>query len=79
MLSLCMFVCCIEEVHKVTPHPQMQKTPIPAPTEQRLNVVVPAGCVPGQMLTIATPTGKQVTVQVPLGVYAGQSFQVIVR
>jgi len=49
--------------------------PAPAP-QQRFNVVVPAGCVAGQLITIAGPNGKQAQVAIPAGLSAGQTFQV---
>jgi len=55
------------------------KTPIAAPAGQRLNVVVPAGCFPGQVIAITTPTGKRANVTIPAGLFAGQSFQVVLR
>jgi len=59
----------------------LQKIPIgpapPAPApQQRFNVVVPAGCVAGQLITIAGPNGKQAQVAIPAGLSAGQTFQV---
>jgi len=55
-----------------------KKIPIGAapPTQQRFNVVVPAGCVAGQVITIAAPNGKQASVAIPAGLSAGQTFQV---
>merc|ERR1712222_256745 len=47
----------------------------PAP-QQRFNVVVPAGCVAGQLITIAGPNGKQAQVAIPAGLSAGHTFQV---
>ena len=43
---------------------------------QLVSVVVPAGVVPGQQMTIQTATGKQAKVVVPMGAAPGSMFRV---
>jgi len=51
-------------------------SPMPPGGPHVMNVVVPAGVVPGSMLTVATPDGQTIQVTVPDGIVAGQEFKV---
>merc|ERR550537_859561 len=62
------------------PAPPVQAMPVqamPAPQPpQMLQVQVPHGVMPGQMITVSAPNGQQVQVSVPAGLMAGQTFTV---
>merc|ERR550537_1763781 len=62
------------------PAPPVQAMPVqamPAPQPpQMLQVQVPHGVMPGQMITVSASNGQQVQVSVPAGLMAGQTFTV---
>ena len=50
-------------------------TPIHVTGSTMLQVIVPAGAVPGQLITVQAPNGAHVQMAVPQGVAPGQAFQ----
>mmetsp|Transcript_34040 Transcript_34040/g.76935 ORF Transcript_34040/g.76935 Transcript_34040/m.76935 type:complete len:325 (-) Transcript_34040:167-1141(-) len=56
----------------------VQATVVAAPTTVNMQIQVPPGAMPGQMLQVRTPDGRTVQAVIPEGVMSGQSFTVCV-
>ncbi len=67
-------------VPQANPMPLAPPPPVTAPPEPTsMTITVPAGVVPGQVLTVTMPTGQSVNVQVPAGCPPGSQFTITVK
>ena len=67
-------------VPQANPMPLAPPPPVAAPPEPTsMTITVPAGVVPGQVLTVTMPTGQSVNVQVPAGCQPGSQFTITVK
>lgn len=67
-------------VPQANPMPLAPPPPVAAPPEPTsMTITVPAGVVPGQVLTVTMPTGQSVNVQVPAGCPPGSQFTITVK